>query len=176
MKLVVISCFLVVIISGLLTKTIYCKIYNRISTTKQPLENPYKTLTLDFFAPDICFAACTHDVSCRSFLLDETRSQCLFYNATVFLLNLVSVSPGRVTILYTLNILYRDCVDWYYAGARESGVYTIVLPGGAKRVRCNMEVDGGGWLVFQYRFNGSVLFNRNWIAYMYINDQKQKNI
>ena len=33
------------------------------------------------------------------------------------------------------------------------------------RVRCNMVVDGGGWLVFQYRHNGEVDFQRNWIDY-----------
>ena len=32
-------------------------------------------------------------------------------------------------------------------------------------LRCNMEVDGGGWLVFQFRHNGEVDFQRNWIDY-----------
>ena len=28
-----------------------------------------------------------------------------------------------------------------------------------------MEIDGGGWLVFQHRFNGSIFFNNDWVTY-----------
>ena len=33
--------------------------------------------------------------------------------------------------------------------------------------RCDMESDGGGWLVIQKRINGSVDFYRNWTDYVY---------
>ena len=33
--------------------------------------------------------------------------------------------------------------------------------------RCDMETDGGKWLVIQRRINGSVDFNRNWTDYVY---------
>ena len=35
------------------------------------------------------------------------------------------------------------------------------------RARCDMEADGGGWLVIQKRINGSVDFYRNWTDYVY---------
>jgi len=53
-------------------------------------------------------------------------------------------------------------LDWNNAGVRETGIYAIVISGEfTKRVRCNMEIDGGGWLVFQYRHNGEVDFRKN---------------
>lgn len=46
------------------------------------------------------------------------------------------------------------------------GVYQITLPSGQKEVRCNMDVDGGGWLVFLHRFDGSVdFYERYWNDY-----------
>ena len=35
------------------------------------------------------------------------------------------------------------------------------------QARCDMESDGGGWLVIQKRINGSVDFYRNWTDYVY---------
>ncbi|XP_058120433.1 microfibril-associated glycoprotein 4-like [Anopheles ziemanni] len=47
-----------------------------------------------------------------------------------------------------------------------SGKYTIQLePHQHIPVYCEQGVFGGGWIVFQYRFNGSVDFFRNWVEY-----------
>ncbi|XP_062846537.1 angiopoietin-1 [Trichomycterus rosablanca] len=61
---------------------------------------------------------------------------------------------------------FRDCADLYEAGFQKSGVYTInISPQETKKVFCNMESAGGGWLVIQHREDGSVDFQRTWKEY-----------
>lgn len=65
----------------------------------------------------------------------------------------------------------RDCFDIkFYNSTASSGVYTIFPPfhhPGGLRVYCDMDTDGGGWLVFQNRFDGSEDFYRGWVDYLY---------
>ena len=59
-----------------------------------------------------------------------------------------------------------DCAEWYNQGYRENRVYPIKVIGiHDLEVYCNMEEDGGGWIVFQRRFDGSVNFDRYWNEY-----------
>ncbi|XP_038058741.1 ficolin-3-like [Patiria miniata] len=63
---------------------------------------------------------------------------------------------------------YRSCKMLLDAGYRSSCIYTIYPEGfsdGGLRVYCDMETDGGGWIVFQRRQDGSVDFYRNWTEY-----------
>ncbi|KAI0215823.1 hypothetical protein LSAT2_032114 [Lamellibrachia satsuma] len=61
----------------------------------------------------------------------------------------------------------QDCTDLLQEGNTRSGVYYIHVPGTetATPVYCDMETDGGGWLVFQRRRDASIDFYRDWNAY-----------
>lgn len=62
---------------------------------------------------------------------------------------------------------FSDCEDALNKGFTDSGVYRI-KPGNSFRpfkVWCDMESDGGGWIVIQSRFDGLVDFYRNWKDY-----------
>ncbi|XP_068128693.1 ficolin-1-A-like [Hyperolius riggenbachi] len=60
----------------------------------------------------------------------------------------------------------RSCKALLDGGVIQSGWYTI-YPDGMRplKVLCDMDTDGGGWIVFQRRADGSVDFNRDWEDY-----------
>ncbi|XP_078737487.1 tenascin [Lampetra fluviatilis] len=62
----------------------------------------------------------------------------------------------------------RDCAEALLDGERTSGVTTVYLSGDPARplqVYCDMETDGGGWIVLQRRQNGKTSFMRGWKEY-----------
>ncbi|KAF1373414.1 hypothetical protein PFLUV_G00238620 [Perca fluviatilis] len=65
-------------------------------------------------------------------------------------------------------ILPLDCSDIYNNdNSRPSGVYTIYPIGATSAVQvfCDMDSEGGGWMVFQRRMDGTVNFYRGWDQY-----------
>ncbi|XP_053552038.1 ficolin-1 [Bombina bombina] len=60
----------------------------------------------------------------------------------------------------------RNCKELLDQGSVLSDWYTI-YPDGEQplKVLCDMHTDGGGWLVFQRRWDGSVDFFRDWKSY-----------
>ncbi|XP_063396370.1 ryncolin-2-like [Mytilus trossulus] len=60
----------------------------------------------------------------------------------------------------------RDCVDWQQSGMTTNGIYSITPIGFTPfDVYCDMTTDGGGWLVFQRRIDGTIDFFKDWVSY-----------
>ncbi|XP_044848698.1 ficolin-1-like isoform X4 [Mauremys mutica] len=60
----------------------------------------------------------------------------------------------------------KNCKELLARGNIMSGWYTIYPRDcNAMTVLCDMETDGGGWIVFQRRVDGSVDFYRDWNSY-----------
>ncbi|XP_041431173.1 tenascin-X isoform X2 [Xenopus laevis] len=93
------------------------------------------------------------------------------YKVQLHALRGASSSAPISTSFTTVRIRFpfpRDCWEKQMNGEVQSGLFTIYL-GGSKDdpllVYCDMESDGGGWIVFQRRMDGKTNFWREWNAY-----------
>ncbi|XP_038061708.1 microfibril-associated glycoprotein 4-like [Patiria miniata] len=128
----------------------------------------------------VCGRDCSMDERCKSFNFNDCSKMCELnlatrrehpedFNATQ---GSVYFDTDENTPLYSLTdsslSRYRSCKMLLDAGYCSSGIYTIYPEGfgnGGLRVYCDMATDGGGWIVFQRRQDGSVDFYRNWTEY-----------
>ena len=76
---------------------------------------------------------------------------------------MVKISIWIVAMLSSLAAGYqriKSCEE-----ARETGIYTIEYESWAVDAICDMETDGGGWLVILNRKEGTENFFKNWREY-----------
>lgn len=72
----------------------------------------------------------------------------------------------------TVGIMYpfpMDCTQIMKNGNMKSGIYTIYISNDQSRpieVYCDMDTDGGGWLVLQRRNTGKLDFMKRWKQYI----------
>ncbi|XP_071218050.1 tenascin-N-like isoform X1 [Salvelinus alpinus] len=72
----------------------------------------------------------------------------------------------------TVGVLYpfpMDCTQIKKNGNMASGIYTVYVNSERTKpmeVYCDMDTDGGGWVVFQRRNNGQMDFMKRWRQYM----------
>lgn len=76
------------------------------------------------------------------------------------------------TIFRTVGLLHpfpMDCTQVMKNGNMKSGIYTVYVKNDKSQpmeVYCDMDTDGGGWLVIQRRNNGQLDFMKRWRVYM----------
>ena len=128
-------------------------------------------------SPVICGRDCSIDPQCASFNYHIIKGICELNNASrahnpddfVEIQGSAYYDDNLDTLSFSLptTTSYTSCLELYQAGYHINGLYTIFhtsLTGGLQ-VYCDMETDGGGWIVFQRRQDGSVDFNRTWADY-----------
>lgn len=137
---------------------------------KTTQDTPYKDILVDDGIR--CFGMCLQNSICLAFdygddvddaLNSNMSTKCRFFSLPFHETKMITSS--NVTYYYHPMML-KDCLDWYENGHTQSGVYNVLISGKyAIPVYCDMDTAGGGWIVFQRRFNGKLDFNRVWEEY-----------
>ena len=113
-----------------------------------------------------CYLMCHRQIEKCSFVeianVNEAWSCKLFYFNTTQDIE-KHLRPSKVSGVSAPK-LPKDCAELKQLGLKD-GVYSIFFEGSKKKVFCDMTTDGGGWIVMQRIFDGSVDFNRDWENY-----------
>ena len=120
-----------------------------------------------------CFGQCNYNGKCRSFevyhkayRVVECRLFDFIYEAYVSKNSSLVEKAGAKIYSKPTRIVYKTCVEYFSDGYLKNGVYEVELFGVKRKVFCYMEGEGGGWMAFQRRFDGSVSFeDKEWADY-----------
>ncbi|XP_069093348.1 tenascin-X isoform X12 [Pleurodeles waltl] len=110
------------------------------------------------------------EASATSYTLSELIPSSQYRARVQAMRDKVKTAPTSTTFT-TARLRYpfpRDCAEERLNGAIRSQPVTIYLKGDRShplRVFCDMDTDGGGWMVVQRRMNGKTNFWRNWYDY-----------
>jgi len=168
----------VVVIFSLLVNICYCSdpdnLFNLVArdvTFSQP--PPFHQVSVAH--EEMCFSYCQHGTSqqCASFVVKTIKSSrytCSFFNITyndIYQSKSPGIIPTHDTLLYSKSFK-RDCTDWYNAGARKSGTYTIYIIGKRYPINVICSMSKKGWLTIQRRQSDDTtlsFFTRSWDEY-----------
>ena len=145
--------------------------FNLVARDRTFANTPF--VTFSFNVEQRCLSLCSYEERCKSYdilTLSTGKVECRLFNFTYAYhsLNETSKFEDKPGIrLYSKHYSSKqNCFDWYKAGATSNGIYEVSLTKKiTRKVYCYMEGEGGGWMAFQRRFNGSVKFRRNWNEY-----------
>jgi len=146
------------------------RIFNLVAQDRTYAHTPFASFTVN--AEQRCLSLCLHEEKCKSYdalVLSIRKTECRLFDFTFTYHSVNQTSefeykPGIV--LYSKYYFKHNCLDWYKDGFRSNGVYEVYLTKNFPRlVYCYMEGEGGGWMAFQRRFDGTVDFRRNWTDY-----------
>ncbi|XP_058482226.1 tenascin-N isoform X4 [Solea solea] len=76
------------------------------------------------------------------------------------------------TLFKTVGVLYpfpMDCIQIMKNGNKKSGIFTVYINNDRSKpieAYCDMDTDGGGWLVLQRRTTGKLDFMKRWRQYI----------
>ena len=149
------------------------KVYNLISvgsTFSGSAFQPFNEVTLRDERQ--CISICTYNERCNAFdaLQIPHGIECRFFD---FIMDYFVEQNGNLenkngVKLYSMKFPVKTCQDWYNQNYTNNGVYKVYIPGmrSSRSVYCHMESEGGGWMAFQRRYDGSVDFDTKlWADY-----------
>jgi len=147
------------------------RLFNLVAQHRTHAHTPFASFTVN--GEERCLSLCSHEEKCKSYdvlVLSIQKTECRLFDFTFAYHRVNQTSefenkPGIV--LFSKYYFKHNCLDWYNKeGARSNGVYEVFLSKDIQRlVYCYMEGEGGGWMAFQRRFDGTVDFVRNWNDY-----------